>query len=87
MLLGNASYSIYLTHAFSLGVMRRIWPMFFDSNLISTNAAFMLVGLVATSAAGIVVFKYLEHPMTQTLNSKLRSWRSRAMYRRASPPV
>jgi exopolysaccharide production protein ExoZ len=75
MLLGNASYSIYLTHGFSLGAMRRVWPMFFDSNLISTNAAFMGIGLVVTSAVGVAIFKYLESPVTEALNGRLRTRR------------
>jgi exopolysaccharide production protein ExoZ len=70
--LGDASYSLYLTHIFTLGFIRVLWG---KVGWISASGAavFALVAVVACALAAIASFKYVENPLTKFLN---RSWRS-----------
>ncbi|HWA20002.1 MAG TPA: acyltransferase [Devosia sp.] len=62
--LGDASYSIYLTHSFLLGPMGRIW------GAVAPPAAwplFVIASLVAASIVGWLVHRYVEVPMLKLL--------------------
>jgi len=72
LLLGDASYSLYLLHGFVLAVLRRAWQRYFDVNLISTHIIFILVSVLAAEAVGIVAFKYAERPVTRTLTAAFK---------------
>jgi exopolysaccharide production protein ExoZ len=64
LLLGNASYSIYLTHLFSLGVMRWLWVRVMPATLdIPSAAAFMGLAMIVAAIGGQVAFLLLEKPM------------------------
>jgi exopolysaccharide production protein ExoZ len=72
LLLGDASYSLYLLHGFVLAVLRRVWQRYFDVNLISTHIIFILVSVLAAEAAGIFAFNYAERPVTRALTTAFK---------------
>jgi exopolysaccharide production protein ExoZ len=72
LLLGDASYSLYLLHGFLLAVLRRVWQQYFDINLVSTHVMFILVSTIAAGAVGIAAFRYVERPVTRRLTKALR---------------
>ncbi|WP_370279297.1 acyltransferase family protein [Pontibacterium sp.] len=71
-LLGDASYSIYLTHILALGVYRVIW-----SKLVTPEATagqmitFIVGGLLVTVIGGIVFHFVVEKPVTRFLQKSL----------------
>lgn len=68
--LGNSSYSLYLTHLFTLGVFRVLWTKTMPAGMTTPLAAlFMLTSLAVCVVIGWVTFKYLEAPLTRKLNS------------------
>lgn len=67
LLLGDASYSVYLAHGFVLGAIRRIWAREFNIELIATHAAFMVLAATASIAAGIGIYIWVERPITGRL--------------------
>ncbi|WP_203099592.1 acyltransferase family protein [Skermanella rosea] len=73
-LLGDASYSVYLTHILTLGVVRTAWNRL---GLVEQDAAaawiFMAAAIVISAAAGIAAYFLLEAPI-QRLG---RGWTSR----------
>lgn len=75
LLLGDASYSIYLTHLFALGVLRWAWSA---SNLaVSSTAAalsFMGLGLACSAIVGWLVYRWVEVPLL----ARMRAFRTRA---------
>jgi exopolysaccharide production protein ExoZ len=75
--LGDASYSIYLTHLVALGLQRSLW-----SKLLSTPDTpalallFVAIGLVTSAAVGCLVYAVAERPLTRWLNEKLSAGKS-----------
>lgn len=69
LLLGNASYAIYLTHLFSLGILQKFWPhmpgwlRFSDVVLISFSICAALLG-------GVVFYWFIERPLVRVA----RAW-------------
>jgi exopolysaccharide production protein ExoZ len=76
-LLGDASYSLYLTHIFTLGLLRVLWE---KVGWISASggAVFAVLSLVVCSVAAIASYSFIEKPVTRFLN---RRWRSIAAAR------
>lgn len=70
--LGNASYSIYLTHLFTLGILRVVWMRFIPGISAAGAAAFMALALVGSSIAGWVCYRFIERPMTDWLHARIR---------------
>jgi exopolysaccharide production protein ExoZ len=67
---GDASYSIYLTHLFSLGVLRVVWTKLgASSSALLPASGFMLAGLVLSALIGWLVYRWLELPMLRRLNA------------------
>jgi exopolysaccharide production protein ExoZ len=64
LLLGDASYSIYLTHIFALGLLRFLWVRLFPHLTLASVAAFMVVSMPFCSLVGVQTFKWVEKPMT-----------------------
>jgi peptidoglycan/LPS O-acetylase OafA/YrhL len=60
--LGEASFSIYLTHSFLVGPIGRIWAHHFSSEWWPFAA---LILLILTSAMGITVYLLIEKPVTK----------------------
>lgn len=63
--LGNASYSIYLTHIITLSAIHRLVPGLED-NLV---AGIIIVNLIACCLTGIAVHIYVERPLTAAARS------------------
>ena len=64
--LGDASYSIYLTHSFLLGVSGRIWARLFGP---AHAGWFLLAMVVGCSFLGVVVYRLVEKPLLSALRT------------------
>ena len=62
-LLGDASYSLYLSHGFALGAAGVLWKR---AGLHSA-VAFMLLAVVACLVFALAVYQWLERPMLTRL--------------------
>jgi exopolysaccharide production protein ExoZ len=69
--LGNASYSIYLSHLFTLGALRTVWVHIVPSVTLSTVIAFVAVGVIASAIGGWLCYTYVEVPMTAWFRTRL----------------
>ena len=76
LLLGDASYSLYILHAFVLALLRRGWQRIFNVNLVSTHVVFIVCSIVIAEMCGVVIFMYAERPVTLTLTEWLKSRRA-----------
>jgi exopolysaccharide production protein ExoZ len=75
-LLGDATYAIYLSHIFTLGVVRMVWAQVFGTDASTLNAmAFALVSMGVCLFVGVMVYWVLEQPVTRQLN---RLWARRS---------
>lgn len=76
-LLGDASYSLYLSHLFTLGVLRVVWVK--AGIPIDTpfwTLLWFIAALGASAAASVVVYRYAEIPITQRARRLLdETWR------------
>lgn len=70
--LGNASYSIYLTHLFALGILRAVWVRAWPQVSMGSSIVFMATALAWGAAAGWVCYKIIEKPMTRWLQTSIR---------------
>ncbi len=67
--LGDASYSIYLTHVLTLGALRLAWVRVPGINGMPFEpVAFMVVGIVLSACAGSLVYLAVERPVLRFLN-------------------
>jgi exopolysaccharide production protein ExoZ len=64
--LGDASYSIYLTHLFGLAALKVFWLRWVPFSSGSA-LAFMALALASSSAVGWLCYRFIETPMTQWL--------------------
>ena len=72
MLLGDASYSIYLSHVIVLPVVAKLWlASGLDGGGLS-GLAFVVVAMAASALAGVVLYKLVERPLLQWLSGKKR---------------
>jgi exopolysaccharide production protein ExoZ len=66
-LLGDASYSIYLTHLFSIGIVFVIWRKFglvsVDENWSFEASSFVVLAFLLSSFIGVISYLFLEKPM------------------------
>lgn len=69
-LLGDASYSTYLSHTFTLGVIGVLWGRFGNGSALFDGLMF-LFALVASAAIGILSYQLIEQPMDQWLRRRL----------------
>lgn len=60
--LGDASYSIYLSHLFTLGFVRLFWRHVSNMSLLA-DCLFMAVAMIASVLAGVVVYRWIELPL------------------------
>ena len=71
---GDSSYSLYLTHIFTLGLVRVAFVKavpFAPTPFIA--GGFMLLSLLACIVVGWVTFRWLEAPLSRRLSHRLRS--------------
>lgn len=67
--LGDASYSLYLTHIFTLGIIRSIWiKLNGATQSVYEGGMFMLISMGACIVVGLLVFRFIESPMTVRIN-------------------
>jgi exopolysaccharide production protein ExoZ len=77
MALGNASYSIYLTHLFTLGALRTAWVYISNDRSIISSVCFMAFAMTLCAITGWICYRFVEQPMTARLRGLVRSARSR----------
>ena len=63
ILLGDASYALYLSHLFTLGALRAILGPSLDDKGLAGALAFVAVALVVCSAVGVAVHLLVERPL------------------------
>jgi exopolysaccharide production protein ExoZ len=85
MTLGDASYSIYLTHSFTLAALRVLWAHFIPNPTLASSIGWMAVALVASALAGWICFRLIERPMTRGLKRWHPLSRSKAAHRSRAP--
>jgi exopolysaccharide production protein ExoZ len=79
--LGDASYSIYLTHSFLIGPAARAWGS--RHGALNSEWPLFVVGMViGASLLGLLTYRFVEHPMVELL----RRWRVRVTYRTPMDP-
>ena len=79
-LLGDASYSIYLTHIFSLGIVRIVWVkagLAREQPFLVT--AFAVCSCVIAVAVAVLVYKKVELPVLLRLQGAYKSRRARRL--------
>ncbi len=64
LLVGEASYSIYMTHSLFVDPVSRFWTHTVGTHWIAVYLAAMIVG---TSLVGLVTFRFVERPMLRAL--------------------
>lgn len=69
VLCGDASYSTYLFHSFILGVSGRLVGM---SGIHLSHSLFATIMVVVTAVGGIMVFHFVERPITRKCNNGLK---------------
>lgn len=77
VMLGDASYSLYLTHLFVLSVSGRVWAAFGATGTNVGNATFVISTFIACCGVALLVHRFVERPITSIGN--------RAWVRRAAP--
>lgn len=74
-ILGDASYAIYLSHVFTLGIIRSIWVEIFGNEGTLFNAiGFATVAMIGCLIVGVLVYACLEKPITRYLTQRFHSW-------------
>lgn len=71
-LVGDSSYSLYLSHIFTLGALRWIWRAL---DLPENATLFILAGLVSCTIGGVIAYLIVEKPMLNGLLALLRAQR------------
>ncbi|QNE32423.1 acyltransferase [Sphingomonas sp. NBWT7] len=71
-LLGNASYSIYLSHIFTVAAMRSAMRLIGVDVAIGGGSIFVVVTIIAAVIGGIVVHLWLEKPLLALANNFVR---------------
>jgi exopolysaccharide production protein ExoZ len=70
-LLGDASFAIYLSHPFTLGVIGWVWStLALETETALSSTAFIVIAMVISAAAGILLHLVCEKPIIQGL----RNW-------------
>lgn len=67
MALGDASYSIYLTHIFTLGLLRVVWVKLVPVASMSSSVALLVVSMALCAIAGWLCYRFVERPVTRWL--------------------
>jgi exopolysaccharide production protein ExoZ len=70
VLLGDASYSIYLSHVMVLSVIAKLWLAVGLDGGGLIGLAFVVVAMTASACAGVILYKLVERPLLQWLSGK-----------------
>jgi len=73
VLLGDASYSIYLSHVIVLPVIAKVWQVAGLDGGGVVGLAFVVVAMIASACAGIILYRLVERPLLQWMSGKKRS--------------
>lgn len=88
LLIGDASYSIYLCHQFVLSAAGKIW-ISLGLTLAFPSVTLLIIGISASIFAGLFSYYLFEKPITARLNFALSRWvtkeRSQAQTATSSP--
>jgi peptidoglycan/LPS O-acetylase OafA/YrhL len=69
LLIGNASYSLYLTHAYVLqAIQKKLMPL---DAFTPTKVLWMVIGVAAACALAVACFKLIERPSNLRLRRRL----------------
>jgi peptidoglycan/LPS O-acetylase OafA/YrhL len=68
--LGDASYSIYLTHTFVIGLLRVVWTHFVPTATMGSSIALMAVVLTMSAFAGLLCFRFIERSLTKWISKR-----------------
>jgi exopolysaccharide production protein ExoZ len=71
VVIGDASYSLYLDHGFVLGFGRRLWLRYFTSDTIASHALFIAFILTVSILLAIPLYKYVEIKLGRMLKTLL----------------
>lgn len=72
--MGDASYSIYLTHIFSLGAARFAWTQFrLDGQGLGHAAVFAVFGMICVIAGASLIYNAVEKPTLHVLQRLLKT--------------
>jgi exopolysaccharide production protein ExoZ len=74
--IGNASYSIYLTHLFTLGGLRTAWVRIFPEGSLLSSVCFMVFAMSFCAIGGWFCYRFVEQPMTRRLRGLVRGGRN-----------
>lgn len=76
LMIGNSSYSLYLSHVFVISVLGRVWQSS-GLNIASwQHAMFIALAIIACVIAGWLSWKLLEQPLQQWTGTRKRSIRT-----------
>jgi exopolysaccharide production protein ExoZ len=70
--LGDASYSIYLTHIFIIAGLRILFRLGGIDASPLTGASFIILALLLSAAVGLLVFAFFERPAVKAAKQLLR---------------
>ena len=66
--IGDASYSIYLSHILTIEVVELLWTKFgWQMETLATQLTFLVLCLVASALVGIVAYNMIERPSLKLL--------------------
>lgn len=77
VILGDASYSLYLTHLFVMSIMGRLWSALGAHGTIGSNVGFLVATFCACCVAAVIVHRVLERPL-MTMGNALWDWLAKA---------
>lgn len=67
--LGDSSYSLYLTHIFTLGALRVVWSKLLPAMpALFSGSTFMLMSLLVCAAVGWLTYRWVETPLLRGLS-------------------
>ena len=72
VVLGDASYSIYLSHVIVIPVVAKLWAAAGLGGAGWLGLAFVIAALIASALAGVVLYKLVERPLLKWLSGKKR---------------
>ncbi|MEB1409556.1 acyltransferase (plasmid) [Xanthomonas campestris pv. campestris] len=61
--LGDASYSLYLTHVFVLSLSGRLWIAVAPTGTITMNALFLASSFIACCVVALLTYRFVERPL------------------------
>jgi exopolysaccharide production protein ExoZ len=81
--LGNASYSLYLSHTLALRPLRDLWMRLTDG--VWPPFLFFVLGVIVSVLVGCAIHVAVERPLTRVLNARLRASPGKAALPVAAP--